>query len=94
MDARAYLLIEADAGEVGAVIRTLREVPGIRTADAVTGPYDIIATIETPDQRMIGRLVIDVIHGITGIKRTITCLAIPNGRPNTSRGATIARSTV
>jgi DNA-binding Lrp family transcriptional regulator len=94
MDARAYLLIEADAGEVGAVIRALREVPGIRTADAVTGPYDIIATLETSDQRMIGRLVIDVIHGITGIKRTITCVAIADGWQNTSRGARMAGSAV
>jgi DNA-binding Lrp family transcriptional regulator len=94
MDARAYLLIEADAGEIGAVIRALSEISGIRAVDAVTGPYDIIATIETPDQRMIGRLVIDEIHRITGIKRTITCLAIPNEHQNTSRGATIARSTV
>jgi len=42
----------------------------------ITGPYDIIATIETPDQRAIGRLVMDAIHEITGIKRTITCVAI------------------
>jgi len=79
MDARAYVLIEAEAGEVVAVVRALREVPGIRAADAITGPYDIIAIIETADQRIIGRLVIDEIHGITGIKRTITCVAIADG---------------
>ena len=45
-------------------------------ADAVTGPYDIIMTIETPDPRDIGRLVMNEIHGVTGIKRTVTCLAI------------------
>jgi DNA-binding Lrp family transcriptional regulator len=94
MDARAYVLIEADAGEVAAVVTALREVPDIRAADAVTGPYDIIATIETADQRIIGRLVIDVIHGITGIKRTITCVAIGDGWQNASRGTTIAGSAV
>ncbi len=76
MDAKAYVLIEAEAGQIGAVVVALREFPAIRAADIVTGPYDIIAVIETTEQRAIGRLVMDTIHGITGIKRTITCVTI------------------
>ena len=76
MHARAYVLIEAEAGQVGSVIAALRALPGVAAADAVTGPYDIIMTIETPDPRDIGRLVMNEIHGVTGIKRTVTCLAI------------------
>ena len=76
MHARAYVLIEAEAGQVGSVIAVLRDLPGVTAADAVTGPYDIIMTIETPDPRDIGRLVMNEIHGVTGIKRTVTCLAI------------------
>jgi DNA-binding Lrp family transcriptional regulator len=76
MQARAYVLIEAEAGQVGSVISALRELPGVSAADPVTGPYDIILTIETPDPRDIGRLVMNEIHGVAGIKRTVTCLAI------------------
>ncbi len=76
MQARAYVLIEVEAGQVEEVIAALRSLPGIRAADVVTGPYDIIATIDLPEQRLIGRLVMDTIHGIAGLKRTITCLAI------------------
>ncbi|HEY3228860.1 MAG TPA: Lrp/AsnC ligand binding domain-containing protein [Roseiflexaceae bacterium] len=76
MLARAYVLIEAEAGQVGSVIAALRGLQGVRTADIITGPYDLIAVIELPDQRAIGRLVMDELHGIAGIKRTITCLAI------------------
>ncbi len=76
MNARAYVLIEAETGEIVSVIAALHRLPGIRAADVVTGPYDIIATVELPEQRAIGRLVMDAIHGIAGIKRTITCLAI------------------
>jgi hypothetical protein len=76
MQARAYVLIEVEAGQVGEVIAALRSLQGIRAADVVTGPYDIIATIDLPEQRLIGRLVMDTIHGIAGLKRTITCLAI------------------
>lgn len=74
--ARAYILIEAEAGQVASVISALRALPGVHTADPVTGPYDIIVTIETGDQRDIGRLVMNDIHVVSGIKRTITCLAI------------------
>ncbi|HJZ46852.1 MAG TPA: Lrp/AsnC ligand binding domain-containing protein [Roseiflexaceae bacterium] len=76
MHARAYVLIEAEAGQVGSVIAALRALPGVAAADAVTGPYDIIMTIETPDPRDIGRLVMNEVHGVAGIKRTVTCLAI------------------
>jgi DNA-binding Lrp family transcriptional regulator len=70
------VLIEVETGQVEEVIAALRSLQGIRAADVVTGPYDIIATIELPEQRLIGRLVMDAIHGIAGLKRTITCLAI------------------
>jgi len=76
MHAKAYVLIEAEAGQVGPVIAALRAMPGVTAADAVTGPYDIILTIETPDPRDIGRLVMNEVHGVAGIKRTVTCLAI------------------
>lgn len=76
MRARAYVLIEAEAGQVGAIITALRGLPGVSAADAVTGPYDVIITLETPDPRDIGRLVMNEIHGIGGIKRTVTCLTI------------------
>lgn len=76
MQSRAYVLIEAEAGQVGHVITVLQSLPGVVHVDAVTGPYDIIVTLETADSREIGRLVMNEIHGVTGIKRTVTCLAI------------------
>jgi hypothetical protein len=47
MRARAYVLIEAEAGQVGAIIGALRGMPGVSTAEAVTGPYDVVVVIET-----------------------------------------------
>jgi DNA-binding Lrp family transcriptional regulator len=75
-EAKAYVLIEAEAGQVGSINATLRGVEGVRAADPVTGPYDIVVILETEDQRDIGRIVMNEIHGIVGIKRTVTCLAI------------------
>jgi len=74
--ARAYVLIEAEAGHIDAIVAALRNVPPVIMVDAVVGPCDVIAVIESPEQRAIGRLVIDVLHSIAGVKRTTTCFVI------------------
>ncbi|RMD80278.1 MAG: Lrp/AsnC family transcriptional regulator, partial [Chloroflexi bacterium] len=58
------------------VLTALRAIDGLIAVDAVTGPYDIVATVQTPDPRQIGRLVMNDIHAISGVKRTITCMVI------------------
>jgi DNA-binding Lrp family transcriptional regulator len=73
---RAYVLVEAEAGQLETVAVALRCLPHVVAADMVVGPCDLIARIETPDPRIIGRLVIDEFHAIPGIKRTTTCLAV------------------
>jgi DNA-binding Lrp family transcriptional regulator len=74
--ARAYVLIDAEPGQLERAVAALRGIRQVVAVDAVIGPYDIIAVIETADPRAIGRIVIDEIHGITGVKRTTTSLVI------------------
>lgn len=76
MESKAYVLIEAESGRVADVLAALRAIEGMAAVDAVTGPYDIIATVQTADPRNIGRLVMNEIHGVEGIKRTVTCMVI------------------
>jgi DNA-binding Lrp family transcriptional regulator len=76
MHAKAYVLIEAESGRVADVLAELRTIQGMTAVDAVTGPYDIVATVETADPRNIGRLVMNEIHIVEGIKRTVTCMVI------------------
>lgn len=76
MEARAYVLVEVDSGRIADVIGALRTIQGVSSVDAVTGPYDIIATLQTSDPRHIGRLVMHEIQGIEGLKRTVTCIVI------------------
>lgn len=76
MQSRAYVLIEVDAGQIGSVLSVLRAISGVRAADPVTGPHDIMLVIETDDQRAIGQIVMETIHTTPGVKRTITCLAL------------------
>lgn len=76
MSAKAYVLIEAEVGQAGVVQVALHTIPVVRAVDIVTGPYDLIATIETADQPELGRVVMDALHTITGLRRTITCVVI------------------
>ncbi len=76
MHAKAYVLIETTVGRTGQVLAALRGRPGITTVDAVTGPYDIITVIEGSDINEIGQIVLNQIHGVEGITRTITCPVI------------------
>jgi DNA-binding Lrp family transcriptional regulator len=43
------------------------------TAEAVTGPYDVIVQAEAPSMNDLGRMVVRDIQQIEGITRTITC---------------------
>jgi len=74
--AKAFVLIETVVGKNKEVIAALRQLKGMKSVDTVTGPYDVIAIIEGETLNDIGDLVTGKIHPITGISRTVTCLAI------------------
>ena len=76
MAAKAFVLIETTVGRSKDVAGALRQLPGVKSVDAVTGPYDVIVVIEGENLTDIGDLVTSRIHPIPGISRTVTCLAI------------------
>ena len=76
MTTKAYILIETAVGKSRSVADSLRAIPGIPSVDPVTGPYDIIAVIEAQDLNSVSALVTSNIHTISGIIRTVTCLAL------------------
>ena len=76
MAAKAFVLIETVVGRNKEVVTALKQLEGVESVNAVTGPYDVIATIEGETLNTIGDLVTDKIHPIAGISRTVTCLVI------------------
>ena len=76
MDAKAFVLIETAVGKNREVVTHIRKLEGVISVDVVTGPYDIIAIIQGETLTEIGDLVTGKIHPISGISRTVTCLAI------------------
>ena len=76
MATKAYILIETAIGKSLEVADTLRAISEMKTVDSVTGPYDIVAVVETSDLNSIGHLITGQVHTISGIVRTVTCLSL------------------
>ena len=76
MAAKAFVLIETVVGRSREVATALRQLEEIKSVDAVTGPYDIIAIVEGGALTDVGDLVTGKIHPIAGISRTVTCLVL------------------
>jgi DNA-binding Lrp family transcriptional regulator len=73
MAVHAYVLIQTDVGKAADVTRLAREIDGVVSADNVTGPYDVIAVLESGSIDDLGKLVVSQMQRIEGITRTVTC---------------------
>jgi DNA-binding Lrp family transcriptional regulator len=71
--ATAFVLVQTEPAKSREVTESLRGVPGVLAADALVGPYDVIARVESEDFDAIGRLVLTEIQRIPGVTRTLTC---------------------
>ena len=69
----AYVLIQTEVGKAAVVAEEVRLIPGVETADDVTGPYDVIVRAASDDVDSLGKLVVAKIQAIDGITRTLTC---------------------
>ncbi|MCX7619210.1 MAG: Lrp/AsnC ligand binding domain-containing protein [Acidimicrobiales bacterium] len=73
MAVSAYVLIQTEVGKAAQVATEVRNITGVRSADDVTGPYDVIAVAEADNMDELGRMVVSRIQMIDGITRTLTC---------------------
>ena len=74
MPTKAFILIEAKVGMVQQVVRSLRALNGVATADVITGTYDMIVLVDAADMSAMADLVTGRIQGVPGVLRTITCV--------------------
>ena len=76
MTVRAYQLVDTAPGsEVAVLISALRAITGTKTVDAVTGPHDIICTVEVDELSDLARYQTNV-HDVSGVTRTMTCVVL------------------
>jgi DNA-binding Lrp family transcriptional regulator len=73
---KAYILIKIRTGEVKQVVRQLRKIESVESADMTFGPYDAVAVVQNGDINKLGALLASDIQPIPGILETLTCLAV------------------
>ncbi|MGL5865127.1 MAG: Lrp/AsnC ligand binding domain-containing protein [Dermatophilaceae bacterium] len=73
---QAYILIQTDVGRAASVAQTIAGIEGVALAEDVTGPYDVIARVESDTVDELGKLVIAKIQDVEGITRTLTCTVV------------------
>ncbi len=70
---QAYILIQTEVGKAAAVAAAVASLPGVASAEDVTGPYDVIVRAEAADVDQLGQLVVAEVQKVDGITRTLTC---------------------
>jgi DNA-binding Lrp family transcriptional regulator len=76
---QAYILVQTEVGRSAAVAGQIAELPGVVSAEDVTGPYDVIVRTEAETMDDLGKLIVARIQVIEGITRTLTCPVVNLG---------------
>lgn len=69
----AYVLIQAEVGRSGEVANAVGKIPGVRFAEVVTGPYDVVIRAEAAEIDELGELIVAKVQAVVGVTRTLTC---------------------
>ena len=72
----AYVLIQTEVGKSSSVASTISGLPGVKSAENVTGPYDVIVWLEASQLDDLGPLILSNIQTVAGITRTVTCTVV------------------
>ena len=73
MTVSAYVLIQTEVGKAASVAQSVAAIEGVRTAEDVTGPYDVIVRVEAATMDDVAKTVVSRIQMVDGITRTLTC---------------------
>jgi len=74
----AFMLIQTEVGRAEVIARQLAGLPGVLSAEYVTGPYDVVVRIGAQSLDELQAGVVPSVQQVSGITRTLTC-PIANG---------------
>jgi hypothetical protein len=72
------MLIQTEVGRAEVVAKQLASLPGVVSAEYVTGPYDVVVRVGAETRDELQSSVVPSVQQVTGITRTLTC-PIANG---------------
>ncbi|NIU39232.1 Lrp/AsnC family transcriptional regulator [Candidatus Bathyarchaeota archaeon] len=77
---QAYILISTDPGKPWEVAESTLRIAGVKTSQAVTGPFDVVTFVEFTNIDELGEL-LEKIHALNGVIKTQTAIAMPARLP-------------
>lgn len=69
----AYILVQTEVGKAADVAAQIAGIAGVKLAEDVTGPYDVIVRAEAGSMDDLGKMVVAKVQAVEGITRTLTC---------------------
>lgn len=72
----AYSLISAEPGKTAEVFRRIKSIEGIKKAETVAGPYDIVAWIEVDSLEKLTKIIFGEIRSTPGVTNTTTLIVV------------------
>lgn len=73
---KAYVFIVTKPGTSIDVVKEIRKVKGVQSADPIYGRFDIIATIEAETPEELTKLMYEVIERVPSVLRTETSIVL------------------
>jgi DNA-binding Lrp family transcriptional regulator len=75
------MLIQTEVGRAEVIAKQLQGLPGVVSAEYVTGPYDVVVRIGAPSLDELQDGVVPSVQQVAGITRTLTCPIADGMRP-------------
>ena len=72
---KAFILLRVEMGRLEDVTSTVRSIPGVVSADATFGEYDVIIECRVESMHQLSLLVSREIQCTPGVLETHTCIA-------------------
>ena len=76
MAVKAYILVNIVSTNLPGALKDIGAIKGVSFVDAVTGPYDAIVKMQTPDMDELGRLITTKLLKVKGVEKTLTCVSV------------------
>ena len=74
----AYILLTVEIDKVEKVLKEIRrKIKNVKSADAVTGPYDAILRVTSSSIKELTKIILPKIYTIEGVIDTTTAIVIP-----------------
>jgi len=67
------MLIQTEVGRAEVVAKQLGALPGVSSAEYVTGPYDVVVRVTAQTPSELQSVVVPSVQAVAGITRTLTC---------------------